>query len=203
MWYPIKSPFWLRWLYPRLTWHRSRKEPDLYLTFDDGPIPDVTPQVLNILKSFGVKATFFCVGENIRRHPEIFQRMIDEGHQAGNHTYHHLKGWKTPYEQYLNDVERCNQVASTPLFRPPYGRGTRKQYASLLNKSEIIMWDVMSGDFDLSLTPEKCLQNVVQHAENGSIIVFHDNIKAVPRMTYALPRAIEHWLQQGYRFRTL
>ena len=203
MWYPIKSPFWLRWIYPHLTWHRSRKHRCLYLTFDDGPIPDVTPQILNILKSYGIKATFFCVGDNIQKHPEIFERIKTEGHQIGNHTYHHLKGWDTSKLAYLENVERCHQLTQSRLFRPPYARGTRAQYSELIKNYEIMMWDVMSGDFDPKMSPAQCLNNVINHAENGSIIVFHDNIKALPRVIYALPRAIEHWLKDGYEFKTL
>lgn len=203
MWYPVKSPFWLRWIYPHLTWHRSRKHRCLYLTFDDGPIPDVTPQILNILKSYGIKATFFCVGDNIQKHPEIFERIKAEGHQVGNHTYHHLKGWNTSTEAYLENVERCDYLTQSRLFRPPYARGTRAQYSELRKKYEIVMWDVMSGDFDLKVSPQQCLNNVITHAENGSVIVFHDNIKALPRVIYALPLAIEHWLNEGYEFKIL
>src|SRR5699024_6210653 len=143
----------------------------LYLTFDDGPIPDVTEEILNILQSYDVKATFFCVGANVERYPSIFEKIKAGGHQTGNHTFHHLKGWKTPIESYLNDIDRCNQLVPSRLFRPPYGRGTKAQYNRLKN-FEIIMWDVLSGDFDPSLRPEKCLQNVLKHTQNGSIIVF-------------------------------
>jgi|SRR5690606_6834080 len=203
MWYPIKSPFWLRWLYPRLIWHYSRDLSYLYLTFDDGPIPDVTPEILNILKEYDIKATFFCVGDNVRKHPDIFQRILDEGHRIGNHTYNHLKGWKTSYEEYIKNVESCNQLVKADLFRPPYGRGTRKQYRELEKLYKIIMWDVMSGDFDLAISPEQCLRNVTRNIENGSIIVFHDNLKAKKRVLYALPRTIEYGLARGYTFKTL
>lgn len=203
MWYPVKSPFWLHWLYPRLLWHHSRDIPHLFLTFDDGPIPDVTPEILNILKGYDIQATFFCVGDNIRKHPDIFQRISDEGHRIGNHTHNHLKGWKTSFEEYLENVEACNQLTQTDLFRPPYGRGTKKQYRELEKQYRIVMWDVMSGDFDPGISPDQCLKNVLNHTENGSIIVFHDNIKARERVLYALPRAIEHWLEQGYNFKTL
>src|SRR5690606_7547607 len=152
--------------------------------FDDGPIPDVTPEVLNILKKYDVKATFFCVGDNIRKHPDIFDRIKKEGHQIGNHTYNHLKGWNTPHDLYLENTALCNTLTGTKLFRPPYGRATRAQYAQLKKQYEIIMWDVMSGDFDEKLDPETCLNNVINHAENGSIVIFHDNIKAIPRVTY-------------------
>jgi len=200
--YTVKVPFVLRWLYPTLIWHRSRTEKRIFLTFDDGPIPDVTPFIINTLNNYGVKATFFCVGENIKKHPDLFDRLLENGHQIGNHTYNHLNGWKTSDDIYLQNVNQCEQLTGTSLFRPPYGRGRRSQYAKL-NRYRIIMWDVLSGDFDLKLPPEKCLSNVLKYTQNGSIIVFHDNIKAIPRVTYALPRAIEHWLAEGYEFGVL
>ncbi len=198
--YPIKPPFILKWLYPTLTWHRSRAEKHIFLTFDDGPIPDVTPNIINTLKMYDIKATFFCVGENIKKHPDLFDSLIENGHRIGNHTYNHLNGWKTADETYLENVSRCQQLMQTNLFRPPYGRGKRSQYAELRKDYEIIMWDVLSGDFDLRVSPEECLRNAVKYTRNGSIIVFHDNLKAIPRVTYALPRAIEHWLAEGYEF---
>lgn len=200
MWYPIKSPFWLRALYPQLTWHKNRDQRTLYLTFDDGPIPDVTPSILKILKAHQIKATFFCVGENIQKHPELFDAIVKDGHAIGNHTYNHLKGWETSTEDYLSNVDECQKLTRSALFRPPYARGTRAQYKLLKKTHDIIMWDVMSGDFDLSISPQKCLDNVLKHAESGSIIVFHDNIKAEPRVLYALPKAIEHWIENGYHF---
>lgn len=203
MWYPVKSPFWLRAIYPQLTWHKSRQKKTIYLTFDDGPIPDVTPSILKILKQHEVKATFFCVGENIRKHPEIFEQIIADGHAIGNHTYNHLKGWKTSKNQYLDNVNQCQTLTKSKLFRPPYGRGTRAQYTQLTKTHEIIMWDVMSGDFDLSISPQKCLNNVLENTTNGSIIVFHDSIKAKPRVLHALPKAIEHWIDAGFAFETL
>ena len=202
MWYLKKSPFWLQALYPQLTWHKNRSSPDLYLTFDDGPIPDVTEQVLNILQKYRVKATFFCVGDNIRKYPQIFQKLKDEGHQIGNHTFHHLKGWNTDLQTYIEDVEECHNLVQSRLFRPPHGRATKAQYRKL-QAYEVIMWDVLSGDFDPNLTPETCLKNVQRHARNGSIIVFHDSLKAKERVLYALPRAIEYWLEKGYHFKTL
>jgi len=201
--YLTKAPLLLQWLYPTLTWHRSRSEKRLYLTFDDGPIPDVTPQILNTLKNYQIKATFFCVGENIKKHPDLFHRVLENGHRIGNHTYHHLNGWHTPTDTYLADISRCEQLTRSNLFRPPYGRGTRTQYARLRQQYEIIMWDVLSGDFDQQLSPDRCLANVIRHARNGSIVVFHDNVKAIPRVTYALPRAIEYWLDKGYQFDVL
>lgn len=203
MWYPIKTPGFLRHIYPELVWHKNRKEPTLYLTFDDGPIPDVTSSVLKILRDYKVKATFFCVGENIKRYPDIFNEIREDGHRIGNHTYHHLKGWNTPKEQYIHDIQKCDVLANTNLFRPPYGRATRAQYAILRKSHKIIMWDVLSGDFDRRLSPESCLKKVLKHSKNGSIIVFHDSLKAKERVLYALPRAIEHWLNNGFKFGTL
>ncbi len=198
--YTVRPPVFLTWFYPALTWHRSRAEKRIFLTFDDGPIPDVTPFVINTLKNYGIKATFFCVGENIKKHPDLFARLVENGHRIGNHTYNHLNGWQTPDDVYLQNTDRCQQLMHTNLFRPPYGRGRRSQYKRLRETYDIIMWDVLSGDFDVKLSPDKCLRNVIDHTRNGSIVVFHDNVKALPRITYALPRAIEHWLDQGYEF---
>lgn len=203
MWYPIKSPIWLRLLYPQLLWHKNRKEKTLYLTFDDGPIPDVTPSILKILKMHEIKATFFCVGDNIRKYPDIFEQIVQDGHSIGNHTYHHLKGWRTTKDEYLLDIEKCQKLTGSKLFRPPYGRGTKAQYKTLKESYEIVMWDIMSGDFDSSLSPQKCLSNILKYSSNGSIIVFHDNIKAKERVLYALPRAIDHWLEKGFKFEAL
>jgi peptidoglycan/xylan/chitin deacetylase (PgdA/CDA1 family) len=203
MWYPIKTPGLLRFLYPQLLWHKNRDKRTLYLTFDDGPIPNVTPSILKILKEHKIKATFFCVGENIHKYPEIFNQILKDGHAVGNHTYHHLKGWETPKDDYLIDIEKCQKHTKSNLFRPPYGRATRSQYSELKKFYEIVMWDIMSGDFDTSISPKKCLKNVLKHSKNGSIIVFHDNLKAESRVLYALPRAIQHWLKQGYEFEVL
>lgn len=199
----VKSPFWLRLFFPKLIWNQSRKQKHIYLTFDDGPIPDVTPQVLNILKKYNIQATFFCVGENIIKYPEIFDRIQSAGHRVGNHTHNHLKGWKTATADYLKNAEKCDQYTKSDLFRPPYGQCTWTQFSELRKKYKVIMWDVITYDFDQQLTPEQCYRNAINYSRNGSIVVFHDNIKATPRLFYALPRAIEYWLAQGFEFKTL
>jgi peptidoglycan/xylan/chitin deacetylase (PgdA/CDA1 family) len=198
--YLVKTPFWLPWLYPELVWHKSRKNKCIHLTFDDGPVPDVTPFVLATLKSSGVKATFFCIGDNVRKHPDIFEQILSDGHRVGNHTHNHLKGWETSDDLYLENVKECADLVHSDLFRPPYGRATKSQYSILNTQYSVIMWDVLSGDFDTSLRPEKCLQNVIKSAGNGSIVVFHDSIKAFPRLQYTLPRALKWWQEEGYEF---
>lgn len=202
--YLSKTPFFVPWIYPSLTWHRNRQEKRIYLTFDDGPIPDVTPEILNTLKKFDIRATFFCVGDNIRKHPKLFQSLREQGHQLGNHTYNHLNGHRTDATTYLENVTACERMTQTGLFRPPYGRATKQQYRLLKHQAyEVVMWDVLSGDFDIKLSPQQCLKNVVNHTENGSIIVFHDHIKALPRLKYALPRSIEILLEKGFTFDVL
>ncbi len=204
--YLVKTPFWLRWLYPGLTWYKNRKEKCIYLTFDDGPIPEATPFVLETLKRFDAKATFFCIGDNIKKHPDIFRQIIQAGHQVGNHTFNHLNGWGTDDDTYIENVLWCQKLTQTPFFRPPYGKIKRSQVSNLksqISNLNIIMWDVLSGDFDLTLNPEKCLQNVLKHAQNGSIIIFHDSLKAWKRLEYTLPRALAYWQKQGYTFAAL
>ncbi|TZF81159.1 polysaccharide deacetylase family protein [Pedobacter sp. BS3] len=204
--YLVKTPTLLKWYYNKLTWHKSRTEKKIYLTFDDGPIPDVTPFVLNTLKKFNAKATFFCIGDNIRKHPSIFEAVQADGHAIGNHTYNHLKGWDTPDEVYTENMLKCDELIHSHLFRPPYGRIKRSQVKALKALKpglDIIMWDVLSGDFDTSLLPENCLKNVTRHTTSGSIVVFHDSLKAFPRLEYALPKALEFWVAQDYSFESL
>ena len=217
--YTVRPPFFLKWYYSNhLIWNKDSTEKFVYLTFDDGPIPNVTSFVLNTLKSFDVKATFFCIGDNISKHPEVFEQIKAGGHAIGNHTYNHLKGWKTDDETYLNNFWHCQELTGTNLFRPPYGRIKKRQISKLVNswqltigkelqiensELQIVMWDVLSGDFDPKLSPEKCYQNVIKHTRNGSIIVFHDSLKAWDRLEYVLPKSIEYLLLQGYQFKTL
>lgn len=204
--YLIKSPLLLKWYYPSLTWHKNRNDKVIYLTFDDGPIPDVTDFALKTLKAFNAKATFFCIGDNIYKHPEIFENIKNEGHSIGNHTFNHLKGWETPDEIYLKNFQKCQELTKTHLFRPPYGRIKKSQITKLRfihPGIQIIMWDVLSGDFDIGLDPQKCFKNVVKHTGKGSIVVFHDSVKAYDRLKYALPKVLQHFTQQGYHFDSL
>lgn len=204
--YLAKSPFWLKWLYPQLIWHKNRRDKYVYITFDDGPIPVVTPFVLNTLKSYNAKATFFCIGDNVSKYPDLYQTILSNGHTVGNHTFNHLKGWSSSKEDYLLNIEKCASVVSSNLFRPPYGRITKAQIKGIQTQFpdyKIIMWDVLSGDFDPDITVEKCLNNVLTNVRNGSIIVFHDSIKAFPRLEHVLPIALRELQSQGYSFKML
>ncbi|MFL5751968.1 MAG: polysaccharide deacetylase family protein [Bacteroidia bacterium] len=175
-------------------------EQKIYLTFDDGPVPEVTNWVLDILKRYQVKATFFCVGQNVERNAEIYSRILEEGHATGNHTFNHIKGLSTSNLQYYKNVQQCREFVNGDLFRPPYGQLKTSQQNKLSEKYRIIMWDVLSYDYSSSVRPEKCLQNVVKNVRKGSIIVFHDSVKAFPNLEYALPRAIEYLQQHNYEF---
>lgn len=199
--YLVKTPWWLRMIYAGYTWRMPATEKTIYLTFDDGPHEIATPFVLDTLKAYKAKASFFCIGKNVRLHPEIYQRTIDEGHTIGNHTEHHTNGWKVDNATYLTDIQKAEEVISSNLFRPPYGRIKRSQ-AKALNK-QIIMWDVLSGDFDLNLTPEACLAYCIKHTEAGSIVVFHDSAKAFPKMKHALPKMLDYFSQEGFQFKAL
>jgi peptidoglycan/xylan/chitin deacetylase (PgdA/CDA1 family) len=201
--YLIKAPWLLKTIYPSFVWHINTKEKALYLTFDDGPHKTATPFVLNELKKYNAKATFFCIGKNVAAYPEIYQQILKEEHAVGNHTYHHLNGWKTKDEIYINDISKATEIISSNLFRPPYGRIKRTQSSIVNRQSSIIMWDVLSGDFDIKLNPEKCLANVLYHSKPGSIIVFHDSTKAWNRMSFALPRVLEQFSKEGYTFKAI
>lgn len=178
--------------------------PALYLTFDDGPIPGVTEWVLDILKKYNARASFFCIGENIDKHPEVFARLKAEGHAVGHHTQHHLEGWKTDFNTYMADYALAANKAPHKLFRPPYGKMTSKQAQAVLNTgNEIVMWDVLSEDYQKEIAPEKCWETVKGQARNGSVIVFHDSLKAKPRMKYALEKTLDHFGKLGYEFLAL
>lgn len=200
----FRTPFFLPWLYPQLTWRIPTEEKIIYLTFDDGPIPGPTEFVLETLKSKNIQATFFCIGDNIFRHGSIYDRLRTDGHAPGNHTFNHVNGWKTPLAQYKQNVEHCRQIMSsnTTLFRPPYGRIKGSQIKMLAHYS-IIMWDVLTYDFDQSVSPDQCLKGSIAATRKGSIVVFHDSLKAERNMSYALPRYIDHFTSLGYSFKTL
>lgn len=196
----VRPIFFLPYVYNKSIWRKEKKKNNIYLTFDDGPIPELTPWVLDILKERNIKATFFCVGENIVKHPEIFERIKNEGHAVGNHTHNHLKGWTTSDEAYLQNVQACQELTQTDLFRPPYGRATRSQLRHLAKTHRIIMWDVLTGDYDSTISPDQVYRNAVDYVRNGSIIVFHDNIKAKENLQYALPKSLDELLARGFRF---
>lgn len=206
MFYFVKTPWWLRKLYPMAVWAMPATEPVLYLTFDDGPHPEITPQVLSLLKQYNATATFFCVGDNVRKFPETYRMIIDAGHAVGNHTHNHLNGWKTPDAAYLDNIALASTYIDSHLFRPPYGKITRFQLSQLSLprfRLKAIMWSVLSGDFDVSLSKEKCLQQVILKAGKGDIVVFHDSEKAATRLLYALPKVLAYFAEKGFRFEKL
>lgn len=207
-----KTNFLMRALYPDFIWHKDRQEKTIYLTFDDGPIPEITEFVLETLTQFDAKATFFCIGDNIRKHPEIFEKIIKQGHSIGNHTYNHLKGWDTADIDYLANVKQCDteignslkrEKNSKKLFRPPYGRIRRSQARVLLPDYDIIMWDILTADYAADITPARVLAKTLQHTENGSIVLFHDSIKANKNMSFALPRVLEYFSERDFRFQSI
>jgi peptidoglycan/xylan/chitin deacetylase (PgdA/CDA1 family) len=203
MYYPVTIPgFVKKWIYPRYTFDIPFNKKVLYLTFDDGPHPSITPFVLDELKKHHAKATFFCIGKNVANHPAVYKRILEEGHSIGNHTYNHLNGWKTADDAYFKNIAEAAKLIDSPLFRPPYGRITHFQAEQLIEKWQykIIMWSILSGDFDIKIAPEQCLKNVLKHKKPGSIIVFHDSEKAYNAMSYALPKLLEQLSEEGYVF---
>lgn len=196
--YLVKTPWWLRKIYPKLTWRLPVSGRQVFLTFDDGPHPAITPWVLDQLQQWNCTATFFCIGKNVAAYPNIYQRILHEGHRAGNHTNDHLNGWHTPNEQYIANIATAAQHISSNLFRPPYGRIRHSQAGRLLRDYEIIMWDVLSADFDTSISGEQCLNNVIRHVQPGAIIVFHDSEKAFSRLEYALPKTLQFLSNNNY-----
>lgn len=208
MFYFVKTPGWLKKIYDRYIWSIPGSEKILYLTFDDGPHPEATPFVLKELKKYNALATFFCIGKNVVQYPEIYDQIIQQGHSVGNHTYNHLNGWKTNNDDYLKDIALASNEIDSYLFRPPYGRITSFQAKNLKpvmkgKEPKVIMWDVLSGDFDTTCSPEQCLANVLFASVLGSIIVFHDSEKAFPRLKYALPRVLRYFSENGYSFKSL
>ncbi|MBP6871884.1 MAG: polysaccharide deacetylase family protein [Bacteroidales bacterium] len=181
-----------------LLWQVKTAEKAVFLTFDDGPIPELTDEILGILKQFDAKATFFCVGENVKRYPEIFARILQAGHAVGNHTHHHLKGWTTNYNDYIADISEAAGYINSGLFRPPYGLMTYRQAKILAKDYQVVMWSVLTKDYDPSVSKEECLETAIQGMRPGAIIVFHDNVKAKEKVLYALPRLLERMKEEGF-----
>ncbi|MGB1308434.1 MAG: polysaccharide deacetylase family protein [Oceanihabitans sp.] len=220
---PVKIPLVLKKMFPNYIWNIPTKQKVIYLTFDDGPTPEITNWVLDLLKQYNAKATFFCIGNNVAKHPEVFQDILKEGHIIGNHTYNHVKGWQTKTDAYVENVQLAAEVIESQikkstfknrlsktsnsessisnLFRPPYGQISPKQGKSLIKLGyKIIMWEVLSIDWELTVTPEKCLKNVITKAQPGSVVVFHDSVKASKNLKYALPKVLAHFSDLGYVF---
>ncbi len=205
--YWIKTPRIIKRLFNNQVWDIPNNENKVYLTFDDGPTPEITEWVLEVLKQNNIKATFFCIGNNIQKYPEIFERVVGSGHAIGNHTFNHLQGWKTPTKTYLANIHLCEQEIqklknpNSKIFRPPYGK-IRPSQSNKLRKLgyKIIMWDVLTADFDQNISPEKCLENATRKVTSGSVIVFHDSIKASVNLKYALPKTIEILKEKGFIF---
>ncbi|MNF30664.1 Peptidoglycan-N-acetylglucosamine deacetylase [compost metagenome] len=202
--YWIKTKQLIKKLFCNYVWDLPNSKNKIYLTFDDGPIPEITEWVLDELKKNEVKATFFCIGNNIQKHPELFKKVIQEGHSIGNHTFNHVNGWKTTTKDYLENVKLCELAMAnkkTNLFRPPYGKIKKEQSKQLRQLGyKIIMWDVLSADFDQTISPEQCLKNVLSNVKSGSIIVFHDSIKASQNLKFALPKTLEFLKEKGFEF---
>jgi len=186
-----------------LTWKNNTKENKIFLTFDDGPNAGVTENILDILEKYDVKATFFCVGAEVVKNRALFTKIKKSGHATGNHSYSHFNGWKTGVKEYIQDIEKADRIIESGLFRPPYGKITLKQAFMLKRQFRIVMWSVLSGDFDVNISKEKCFDNVRRLTQRGSIVVFHDSEKAAERCLYALPRFIEHFLEKDFEFELL
>ena len=201
--YIVRPSYIFRKIYPKAIWKMSGSEKAIYLTFDDGPIPELTPWVLETLKAFQAKVTFFCVGNNVQLHPTIYKQILDDKHAVGNHTFNHLNGWTTNTIEYLNNINKCAELVDSKMFRPPYGKLKKSHYSLLTTHYSLIMWDVLSGDFDKNTSREKCLSNVIENTREGSIVVFHDSLKAKENLYYALPRFLEHFSAKGYSFKTI
>ncbi len=199
--YRISPPKTIKWVSSAwLYWTIPGNNKSLYLTFDDGPTPGVTNVVLDILKKYKAKATFFCLGQNVIKYPQLFDRIISEGHTVGSHGFSHLNGWKTPMKKYVHNVSQCRQIFSTNLFRPPYGKIGFKQLRILSMDYRIIMWNVMSCDYDSGISADKCAKNVIKKAKKGSIIVFHDSLKASTNCLNSLPVVLQHFAKKGFTF---
>lgn len=206
MYYLVKTPWLLKKLYPECIWNIDTSEKVLYLTFDDGPHPQATSFVLDQLKQYNARATFFCIGKNVEAYFDIYKKILQDNHKPGNHTYSHLNGWETPDETYLNDIYAAKKIIDSPLFRPPYGRITKFQLTQLRGikyNLNPVMWTVLSGDFDNRVSNEKCLNNVLKNSGPGSIVVFHDSEKCFEKLQFVLPKVLEYFHAKGYSFKAL
>jgi peptidoglycan/xylan/chitin deacetylase (PgdA/CDA1 family) len=204
--YLIKTPTFIKFLFRNWLWSFSSKEKVLYLTFDDGPTPKITNWTLNTLQEYKAKATFFCIGKNVEKYPKIYQKILAKNHVVGNHTNNHLNGFKTNTLNYVENVNTSQShfTENTMLFRPPYGKLKFSQAKKLREKGyKIVMWDVLSADFDTSISSEKCLENVIRNIKNGSIIVFHDSEKAKEKLQFVLPKVLDYYTKKGYAFKTI
>ncbi len=211
--YWVKTHWLMRKIFSGFTWRFSSSEKIVYLTFDDGPTPEVTEWTLALLKKYNAKATFFCIGENIAQNPELFEKLQHEGHSIGNHTYNHLNGWHTSNEDYMNNIVLCENVMQDfkignsleeKLFRPPYGKLNRVQSKWLKEKGyKVIMWDILSADFDTTISPQKCAENVLKNIQSGSIIIFHDSVKASKNLKYALPQTLAYLKKNGFEMKAI
>ena len=209
MLYLVKTPNFIKRLFQNLTWEINTSKKVIYLTFDDGPTPKITNWVLSELEKYNAKATFFCIGKNILNHPDVFENIVTKGHAVGNHTNNHINSWKKQAKLYIENVNQAqkiidpilNSTNSVKLFRPPYGKLTLSVTKKLLKEDyKIIMWDVLSGDFDQSISKEKCLKNVIKNTTSGSIIVFHDSVKASGKLQFSLPKILDHFSEKGFSF---
>ena len=201
--YWVKTPSIFPILFSTIQWKFSSKHPKLYLTFDDGPCEDATTKILSILEKEKVKATFFCTGKNVKNQPELYQKILKNGHSVGNHTMNHINGWKKNKRLYINDVKQASKYINSNLFRPPYGKLNFFTLISLIKSYKIVLWDVLSGDFDLTIDVNQVIHNVIDNAENGSILVFHDNIKFKEITLSALPEVISILKKRGFYFESI
>ena len=201
--YRASTPYLIQAFFNKLVWNIPSPDKTVYLTFDDGPTPKVTAWVLKILEDYSAMATFFCIGKNVAKHPDIYKQILLKGHSVGNHTYHHLNGWKTNKRRYLLDIEQCAKEIDSCLFRPPYGRLRKVHFKALKDKYSVIMWDVLSGDFDKRISNEKCLKNVVDKVKSGSVVVFHDSLKAESKLRHVLPKVLYELSASGYVFKAI
>lgn len=198
------TPYWLRRMGGKgLIWEMPAEGNDLYLTFDDGPHPDTTAVILDILNKYEVKATFFCVGENVEKYPDVYNQLLEQKHLIGNHSYNHLKGWETGTREYVENVQKCSQVFDSKLFRPPYGKITRSQRKVLRDQYDIIMWTLLSRDYDSRVDKETCLRKSLKYTKPGAIMVFHDHLKSIEKVKWVLPRYLERTIELGFRYITL